>query len=104
MAVSSTLHLVAKLDQLREGVGQLVLVEGREIALFLKGREVHAIDARCPHAGGPLQEGMVCGDVVVCPLHLRRVDLRSGAVEDWSAPVRAYEAVVEDGKVLIRFP
>lgn len=102
MAVSA-LYPVARLDQLREGVGRLVLVEGREIALFRKGGEVLAVDARCPHSGGPLHEGMVCGDVVVCPLHLRRVDLRSGGVEDWPAAVRTYRAVVEDGKVLIQF-
>jgi nitrite reductase/ring-hydroxylating ferredoxin subunit len=104
MAMSGALHLVARLDQLREDMGHLVLVEGREIALFLKGREVLAVDARCPHAGGPLHEGMVCGDVVVCPLHLRRVDLHSGAVDDWPAPVRTYQAVIEGGKVLVRYP
>jgi nitrite reductase/ring-hydroxylating ferredoxin subunit len=44
---------------------------------------------------------MVCGEVVVCPLHLRRVDLRSGQVDDWPEAVRTYPVVVEDGMVLI---
>lgn len=104
MAVSTALRPVARLDQLRDDVGQLILVDGREIALFRKGRRVLAIDARCPHAGGPLEDGIVCGEVVVCPLHLRRIELDSGVVEDWPTPVRAYQAFVEDGEVLLRFP
>jgi nitrite reductase (NADH) small subunit len=99
--MSSVLRPVAKLGQLREGLGHLAVVDGREIALFRRGDEVLAVDARCPHAGGPLQEGMVCGEVVVCPLHLRRVDLRSGQVDDWPEAVRTYPVVVEDGMVLI---
>jgi nitrite reductase/ring-hydroxylating ferredoxin subunit len=47
---------------------------------------------------------MVCGDVVVCPLHLRRVELRSGVVDDWPERVRVYPVVVTDGKVLIELP
>lgn len=101
MAVSSGLRPVAELEQLREGIGHLVLVEGVEIALFRTGDQVFAIDARCPHADGPLADGMVCGEVVVCPLHLRRVNLRSAEVEDWPQPVRSYPVVVAGGRVLI---
>lgn len=100
--MSGVLRPVAKLGQLREGLGQLAAVDGREVALFRLGDDVLAVDARCPHAGGPLQDGMVCGEVVVCPLHLRRIDLRSGQVDDWPDAVRTYPVVVEDGIVLIQ--
>ena len=39
----------------------------------------HAIDADCPHRGGPLQDGLVADSCVTCPLHGRRFDLRTGA-------------------------
>jgi 3-ketosteroid 9alpha-monooxygenase subunit A len=32
--------------------------------------EVHILDAYCPHMGGDLSKGKVCGNSVVCPFHL----------------------------------
>lgn len=32
--------------------------------------EVHILDAYCPHMGGDLSKGEVCGNSVVCPFHL----------------------------------
>jgi 3-ketosteroid 9alpha-monooxygenase subunit A len=32
--------------------------------------EVHILDAYCPHMGGDLSKGQVCGNSVVCPFHL----------------------------------
>ncbi|WP_172196089.1 nitrite reductase small subunit NirD [Saccharibacillus qingshengii] len=58
-------------------------VNGLEIALFrLSDGEVMAVENRCPHKGGVLSEGMVCGPVVHCPLHDWRIDLRSGEALD----------------------
>ncbi len=99
--VARTWWPAARLEQLPDGLGQLVVAAGREIAIFRRGEQILAVDARCPHAGGPLQDGMVCGDQVVCPLHLRRIDLRTGEVEDWPEPVRTYPVEVVDGQVLI---
>src|ERR1700687_1010300 len=52
---------------LREGRG--VEVDGHQIALFNLGDRFLAVENRCPHRGGPLSDGIVAGDVVVCPLH-----------------------------------
>ena len=52
-----------------------------EIALFrLTSGEVLAVENKCPHKGGALSEGMVCGSKVHCPLHDSRIDLYSGNV------------------------
>ena len=99
--MSSAPRVVARLDQLRPGMGHLVRVGGREVALFRTESGVLAIDARCPHAGGPLADGMLLGRTVVCPLHLRRVDLETGVVEDCPDPVRTYPVVIEKGNVLV---
>jgi nitrite reductase/ring-hydroxylating ferredoxin subunit len=37
-----------------------------------------AFDGRCPHKGGPISDGRICDDVVICPWHGFRFDLRSG--------------------------
>lgn len=92
---------VASLADLRPGEGRLATVAGREIALFRTAVGVRAVDARCPHAGGPLHEGIVSGTRVTCPLHLRAVDLDSGEVEDWEERVRCYPVVTDGEAVLV---
>jgi len=54
-----------------------------EVALFrLSDGSIHAVENRCPHKGGRLSEGMVCGTTVHCPLHDWKIELRSGRVQD----------------------
>ncbi len=54
---------------LTEGRGVCVTLDGRRIAIFLVGGEVHAIEDECLHQGGPLSEGAMRGAVVICPWH-----------------------------------
>ena len=58
--------------------GRSVLVDGRRIAVFRLPGGWAAIDAACPHKGGPLSDGIVADHCVTCPLHGRRFDLRTG--------------------------
>jgi nitrite reductase (NADH) small subunit len=52
---------------------------GQRIALFRTAEdEVYALVDRCPHKGGQLSQGMVCGKRVTCPLHNWSIDLASG--------------------------
>ena len=70
---------MVELADLAPGEGREVSVGGRPVALFRTAAgEFHAIHGRCPHAGGPLAEGLLSGSHVTCPLHAWRVDLRSG--------------------------
>ncbi|HEY2543537.1 MAG TPA: Rieske 2Fe-2S domain-containing protein [Gaiellaceae bacterium] len=66
--------------------------------------DVCAISAVCSHMGGPLDQGARDGDVVVCPWHGSRFDLRTGAVEGGPAvfPQPRYETRIRAGKVEIR--
>jgi 3-phenylpropionate/trans-cinnamate dioxygenase ferredoxin component len=61
-----------------EGMGTLVEVEGRRIALFNLDGEVFSIADTCTHEGGPLSEGPVQGDEVVCPWCGSRFSIVSG--------------------------
>jgi len=70
---------VAALGDLPLGEGRALQVGRREIALFRTGeREVFALHARCPHANGPLADGILAGGKVTCPLHAWKVDVASG--------------------------
>jgi nitrite reductase (NADH) small subunit len=52
--------------------GRRTTVDGRRIAVFRVPGGWRAVDAACPHAGGPLQDGIVADGCVTCPLHGRR--------------------------------
>jgi nitrite reductase (NADH) small subunit len=84
---------------LREG--RAVTVNGERIAVFRCDGGVRAVSNACPHAGGPLADGVVAGDTVTCPLHQRVVDLRTGVVSDCEGRVRVHRVVVEDGVVYL---
>ncbi|MFL5874781.1 MAG: Rieske 2Fe-2S domain-containing protein [Solirubrobacteraceae bacterium] len=66
--------------------------------------EICAIANTCSHFGGPLAEGEREGDVVVCPWHGSRFDVRTGDVAGGPAvfPQPRFEARARDGKVEIR--
>lgn len=90
---------------LREG--RAIEVDGREIALFNLGGRFVAVENRCPHRGGPLSDGIVAGNVVVCPLHAWKVCLDDGAVvkpAGESACVTSYPTRVEGGVVWVQVP
>lgn len=72
-------------------------VGGTEIALFrLSDGDILAVENKCPHKGGKLSEGMVCGKQVHCPLHDWKIDLSSGQVrEPDTGNVNTYQVEVD---------
>ena len=62
------------------GSAKLVEVGGKQIALFNLGGEVYALDNACTHVGGPLSQGTIDGEEIVCPLHGARFKIKDGSV------------------------
>lgn len=80
-------------------------VGGIPVAVFNVSGTLYAIDAVCPHAGGPLDEGEVEAAKVTCPWHGSIFDLATGAVESPPAErgVTAY-SVHQEGTELVLTP
>ncbi len=74
------------------------------IALVRQGDRVHAMGARCAHAGGPLDQGWVFEGTLVCPWHGSRFDLETGQTVTGPAtcPQPRYHARVVDGMVEVK--
>ena len=88
---------------LREG--RSVRIGDEEIAIFNLGDRYLAIDNSCPHRGGPLCDGIVSGDAVVCPLHGWKISLDTGEVlkPDVCVKVGTYPVSVEDGVISVQY-
>jgi nitrite reductase [NAD(P)H] small subunit len=95
---------VCDVDDVPPGEGRAVTVEGRRVALFRAEDGWFAVDAVCPHRGGPLADGIVARRTVVCPLHERRFDLRDGREVSGSLCVAAHTVEVRGRDVYLRAP
>ena len=73
---------IADSDELPSGGAREFFVAGKLLAVFRVGEEVFALDAICPHQGGPLAKGAVsegaAGCIVTCPWHGWQFDLKTG--------------------------
>jgi 3-phenylpropionate/trans-cinnamate dioxygenase ferredoxin subunit len=95
---------VAVAEDVTPGSAMLVEVEGKKIALFNLGGTFYAIDDECPHEGGPLSEGDIEGESVVCPWHASVFNIKTGEVEAPPAVtgVAAYEVRLQGSDVEIK--
>ncbi|MEK3787142.1 MULTISPECIES: nitrite reductase small subunit NirD [Paenibacillus] len=74
---------VAHLSEIDKLGARTLRIEDKEVALFrLQDGSIKALENHCPHKGGKLSEGMVCGHKVHCPLHDWKIDLASGNVHE----------------------
>ena len=96
------LHPVGRAGDIPFMEGRSVTVAGRRIAVFRTADGFHAVDAACPHVGGPLSDGIVAVSCVTCPLHNWRIDLTTGdVVSGGEGRVRTYDVVERDGELLV---
>jgi len=94
---------VAKTIDLAPGQKTLVDYQGTPVGLFNVDGEFFAIEDVCTHDGGALVEGELHSDVIVCPRHGARFDVKTGAVRTLPAygPVPVYQVRVEGDDILI---
>lgn len=76
------------------------------LVLVRRGDVVHALKETCSHAGGPLSQGTLAGDTIVCPWHFSAFRLADGAVRHGPAATRqvAYRARINAEQVEVQGP
>jgi nitrite reductase/ring-hydroxylating ferredoxin subunit/multimeric flavodoxin WrbA len=62
-------HRVGTASGLRAAAPVAVAAGGHQIAIFVYDGHLRAISNRCNHKGGPLAEGRLHGEFVMCPWH-----------------------------------
>lgn|SRR3989338_4975125 len=93
---------VASISDLKPGENKVVSVNGTEVGLFNVDGNFSAISNTCPHKGGPLGEGLLEGEVVTCPWHGWRFNVKTGVSPVVpTAKVPCYQVKVEGNDVFV---
>ncbi|WP_275272753.1 FAD-dependent oxidoreductase, partial [Pantoea ananatis] len=74
-----------------------------EFLLIREADSVQAFQAKCPHAGAPLEQGAICGDRLICPWHKAAFELSSGKMCEplALADLKQYPVRIENGQILV---
>ncbi|HKO56602.1 MAG TPA: Rieske 2Fe-2S domain-containing protein [Thermoanaerobaculia bacterium] len=75
----------------------------RRIAVYHTARGFYASDNTCPHRGGPLGEGDVIGNEIVCPWHLWGFDVQTGVCAgNPDISIITHEVRVDGDRLLVK--
>jgi len=72
------LEKITTVDDISKGGMKSFIIKDKEILIANVDGEFFAMDNRCSHMGGNLSEGTFEGDVVICPRHGSRFNVRNG--------------------------
>ncbi|GGB04598.1 nitrite reductase small subunit NirD [Allosediminivita pacifica] len=94
---------IGSLDEIPVRGARRVKTRAGCIALFRTDEdEVFATSATCAHRGGPLDEGIVHGRKVTCPLHNWVYSLESGEAQGADeGSIATYPVRIDAGRVLL---
>lgn len=97
---------VAETSDIPAGRVKVVSVSDRRIALCNVDGQFFAIDDVCTHDGGPLDQGELEGDIIECPRHGARFNVRTGKVLALPAvkPLNTYPLRVKGSEIQVALP
>ena len=95
-------HTVAASDDVPPGEARAFALGEAQVAVFrLRSGELRAMDAICPHSGGPLADGQIDAKKVICPLHNYAFSLADGSCLNGEYAVRTYPVREEAGEIVV---
>jgi len=96
-------HRLGPLEQIPIGEGRAFGVNGQQIAVFrLRTGAVYAVSAVCPHKCGPIADGQIDGNIVLCPLHMNAFELATGCSTTGQEPLTSWAVHIDSaGEILI---
>jgi 3-phenylpropionate/trans-cinnamate dioxygenase ferredoxin subunit len=94
---------VGTVAEIPPGGVRVVAAAGRRIAVFNVEGAFYAVDDRCTHEEAALSAGARHGEIVTCPKHGSRFNVRTGRVLSLPAvlPLDTYPVKVEGDEVFL---
>jgi nitrite reductase/ring-hydroxylating ferredoxin subunit len=92
-------------DEIQVGKLRQFIAKGTEILVVNVNNKFFCLGARCTHAGAPLSEGELNGNVLTCPWHGSRFNVIDGSVVRGPAvkPLTVYRSIVTENHLLVEF-
>ena len=104
MAETTTIPIVnlGSIATIPLGQGRCYVIGAEEVAVFRQrdGR-IFATQNRCPHRQGPLAEGLVGSNKVICPLHAHQFNIETGAGSEPVECVQVFTVEEVNGDMLL---
>lgn len=99
-------EIIAKVTDLQDGEMKEIELAGIKILLSRLEGKFYAIGGECSHYGGPLAEGVLCGEHVTCPWHQARFNVKTGDLVDPPAldAMTRFATRVEGDDVVVTLP
>ena len=96
-------HKVAKVSEIAPETTRRVVVDSMEILLCNVEGKIYAIEDVCTHDGGPLDQGELEGECVVCPRHGATFDVRTGDALTLPAvlPLMTFDVTVDGDDIYV---
>ena len=97
---------IAPADELPNGERLFVEIESNPLVIFNIAGQFFSIGDVCSHDDGPVGEGDIEGNNIVCPRHGAEFDIRTGQAVQLPAVVDipAYPVRVLDGMIQVGIP
>ena len=78
---------------------------GARYAICNVDGDIRAVSGICPHQNGPLHQGMLEDDAIMCPLHAWKFDTRTGVCDlDETLRIPVYPVRIENGEIFADLP
>lgn len=93
---------VAQTSDLAPGEKMVVEYDDEDVGLFNLDGAFYAISDVCTHDDGPLVEGNLDGDIIICPRHGAKFNVKTGQQTMPALyPVPRYQVKVDGDDILI---
>ena len=93
---------IASVEECPPGTSIERVVSGQMVALSNIDGQYYAMDGLCPHQGGPLGQGSLCGTILTCPWHGWQFSAVDGKHQlSTTVGQSMYQVTVRNGNVFI---
>jgi nitrite reductase (NADH) small subunit len=101
--LSSEFFDLAATSDVPSGTMKAFDIAGRKIVVYHTESGYFASDNDCPHRGGPLIEGDLIGNEVICPWHVWAFDVVSGCNDRFPEKrLVCHQVKIEGQRILVR--
>jgi nitrite reductase/ring-hydroxylating ferredoxin subunit len=94
---------VCNVEMVPVGSMKQFYVNDLEILVINLNGKIYCLDGRCTHAGAPLAEGNLAGEILTCPWHGSQFKVTDGSIlrGPTEKPLKVYLSTVKEGFVFI---